>query len=65
MAMTGFDASTGDYVDMFERGIIDPMKVVRVALENAASVAGVLLLSEATLTEIEEKHEEQQPVEVG
>lgn len=64
-ATIGFDAATGDYVDMFERGIIDPMKVVRVALENAASVAGVLLLSEATLTEIEEKREEQQPVEVG
>ena len=64
-ATTGFDAATGDYVDMFERGIIDPMKVVRVALENAASVAGVLLLSEATLTEIEEKREEPQPVEVG
>ena len=64
-ATTGFDAATGDYVDMFERGIIDPMKVVRVALENAASVAGVLLLSEATLTEIEEKREELQPVEVG
>ena len=61
-ATTGFDAATGDYVDMFERGIIDPVKVVRVALENAASVAGVLLLSEATLTEIEEKREEPQPV---
>lgn len=62
---TGFDAAVGEYVDMFERGIIDPLKVVRVALENAASVAGVLLLSEATLTEIEEKREEPQPVEVG
>jgi chaperonin GroEL len=61
-ATTGFDAASGEYVDMFERGIIDPMKVVRVGLENAASVAGVLLLSEATLTEIEEKHEEPQPV---
>jgi chaperonin GroEL len=56
-AMTGFDAATGEYGDMFERGIIDPLKVVRVALENAASVAGVLLLSEATLTEIEDKPE--------
>ena len=64
-ATTGFDAASGEYIDMFERGIIDPMKVVRVALENAASVAGVLLLSEATLTEIEEKREEPQPVEVG
>jgi chaperonin GroEL len=62
---TGFDAATGEYVDMFERGIIDPVKVVRVALENAASVAGVLLLSEATLTEIEEKREELQPAGVG
>jgi chaperonin GroEL len=60
-ATTGFDAASGEYVDMFERGIIDPMKVVRVGLENAASVAGVLLLSEATLTEIEEKREEPQP----
>lgn len=63
-APTGFDAAAGDYVDMFERGIIDPLKVMRIALENAASVAGVLLLSEATLTEIEEKSEEPQPVEV-
>ncbi|HEX6095892.1 MAG TPA: chaperonin GroEL [Thermoanaerobaculia bacterium] len=61
-ATTGFDAASGEYIDMFERGIIDPVKVVRVALENAASVAGVLLLSEATLTEIEEKREEPQPV---
>ena len=42
---------------MFERGIIDPAKVVRVALENAASVAGVLLLSEATMVEIDEEQE--------
>jgi chaperonin GroEL len=61
----GFDAATGEYVDLFERGIIDPVKVVRVALENAASVAGVLLLSEATLTEIEEEREEREPVEAG
>jgi chaperonin GroEL len=64
-ATTGFDAAVGEYTDMFERGIIDPVKVVRVGLENAASVAGVLLLSEATLTEIEEKREEPEPVEVG
>jgi chaperonin GroEL len=61
-ATIGFDAATNEYVDMFERGIIDPLKVVRIGLENAASVAGVLLLSEATLTEIEEKREEPQPV---
>jgi len=55
----GFDARRGVYVDLFEAGIIDPTKVVRLALENAVSVASVLLLAEATLTEIEEpKHEE-------
>ncbi|HSG41097.1 MAG TPA: chaperonin GroEL [Thermoanaerobaculia bacterium] len=54
----GFDAAAGVYVDLVEAGIIDPTKVVRVALENAASVAGVLLLAEATLTEIEEPKEE-------
>lgn len=50
----GFDAARGEYVDLIEAGIIDPTKVVRMALENAVSVAGVLLLTEATLTEIPE-----------
>lgn len=54
----GFDASCGEYVDLVEAGIIDPAKVVRLALENAVSVAGVLLLTEATLTEIPEPKEE-------
>jgi chaperonin GroEL len=54
----GFDASRGEYVDMFEAGIVDPLKVVRLALENAVSVAGTLLLAEATLTEIPEKRRE-------
>ncbi|MET0660446.1 MAG: chaperonin GroEL [Steroidobacteraceae bacterium] len=48
----GFDAARNVYVDLFDAGIIDPTKVVRVALENAVSVASVLLLTEATLTEI-------------
>jgi chaperonin GroEL len=48
----GLDASTGKY--LVESGIIDPTKVVRLALENAASVASVLLLTEATLTEVPE-----------
>jgi chaperonin GroEL len=47
----GFDAARGVYCDLVEAGIIDPTKVVRLALENAVSVAGVLLLSEATMTE--------------
>jgi chaperonin GroEL len=50
----GFDAARGVYVDLVEAGIIDPTKVVRTALENAVSVAGVLLLTEATLTELPE-----------
>jgi chaperonin GroEL len=48
----GFDAAAGKYVDLIEAGIIDPTKVVRLALENAVSVAGILLLTEATLTEV-------------
>lgn len=50
----GFDASTKQYVDLIEAGIVDPTKVVRVALENAVSVASVLLLTEATMTEVPE-----------
>jgi chaperonin GroEL len=56
--LTGFDAATGKYVDLVEAGIIDPTKVVRVALENAVSVAGVLLLTEATLTRVPEPERE-------
>jgi chaperonin GroEL len=52
--MFGFDAARGVYVDLVEAGIIDPTKVVRVALENAVSVAGVLLLTEATMTDLPE-----------
>lgn len=53
----GLDASNGTYVDLVEAGIIDATKVVRVALENAVSVASVLLLTEATMTEVPEAHE--------
>jgi chaperonin GroEL len=53
----GFDAARKEYVDLLEAGIIDPAKVVRMALENAVSVASVLLLTEATMTEKPEKHE--------
>jgi chaperonin GroEL len=57
----GFDAARGQYVDLVEAGIIDPTKVVRVALENAVSVASVLLLTEATLTEVPEPKAEAAP----
>ncbi|MEW5855354.1 MAG: chaperonin GroEL [Myxococcota bacterium] len=50
----GFDAATCNYVDLFDAGIVDPTKVVRVALENAVSVASLLLLTEATMTDIPE-----------
>jgi chaperonin GroEL len=53
----GFDAARREYVDLVEAGIIDPTKVVRVGLENAVSVASLLLLTEATMTEIPEKKE--------
>jgi len=59
----GFDAARGEYVDLVEAGIVDPTKVVRIALENAVSVAGVLLLTEVTLTEIEEPSDK--PAMVG
>ena len=48
----GFDAGRKQYVDLVEAGIIDPTKVVRIALENAVSVASILLLTEATMTEV-------------
>jgi chaperonin GroEL len=57
-ANVGFDAARKRYVDLFEAGIVDPTKVVRVALENAVSIAGVLLLTEATMTEKPEEKKE-------
>ncbi|SFV53238.1 Heat shock protein 60 family chaperone GroEL [hydrothermal vent metagenome] len=50
----GFNASTGEYVDMIEAGIIDPLKVTRVALLNATSVSSLLLTTEATISDIPE-----------
>jgi chaperonin GroEL len=58
----GFDAARKEYVDLVEAGIVDPTKVVRIALENAVSIASVLLLTEATMTEIPES-EKKGPVE--
>ena len=51
----GFDAQSGEYADLVKRGIIDPTKVVRVALQNAASVAGLLITTEAMVAEKPEK----------
>lgn len=56
----GYDANTGNYVDMLDKGIVDPAKVSRVALQNAASVAGLLLTTETIITELKEDEEERQ-----
>jgi len=57
----GFNVDTEEYVDMFEAGIIDPTKVSRSALQNAASVASMLLTAEALVTEIPEKKKSSAP----
>jgi chaperonin GroEL len=59
----GFDAARKEFVDLLEAGIVDPVKVVRTALENAVSVASVLLLTEATMTERPEKPKEHASME--
>ena len=51
----GFDAQSGEYVDMIKKGIIDPTKVVRAALQNAASIAGLLITTEAMVAEVPKK----------
>jgi len=54
----GFDANTRRYVDMLSEGIIDPTKVTRIALQNAASIAGLMLTTETMVTELKEEEEE-------
>ena len=61
----GFDAATGTYVDMMKSGIIDPAKVVRTALQNAASVASLMLTTECLITEIKEEKEPAMPAGGG
>ena len=51
---SGFDAHSEKYVNMFEAGIIDPAKVARVAVENASSIAGMILTTEAAVTDVPE-----------
>ncbi|MDA0255285.1 MAG: chaperonin GroEL [Planctomycetota bacterium] len=59
----GFDANKGEYVDMYKAGIIDPVKVVRVALTNAASIAGLLLTTEALVTNLEKEDAKKRKIE--
>jgi chaperonin GroEL len=51
----GFDAQTGEYGDLVKLGIIDPTKVVRTAIQDAASIAGLIVTTEATITEAPKK----------
>ena len=57
----GFNAATGKYVDMFQAGIIDPVKVTRIALQNAVSVSSMLLTTEAVIYEVKEESDEKMP----
>lgn len=59
----GYNANTGEYVDMFEAGIIDPLKVVRSALENASSIAGMMLMTETMVTDLEKEDKEKAVIE--
>jgi chaperonin GroEL len=65
MEHIAFDAARKEYVDLIEAGIIDPTKVVRIALENAVSVTSILLLTEATMTEIPEEKKAATEPETG
>ena len=59
----GYDANKGEYVDMLKAGIIDPVKVVRVALTNAASISGLLLTTEALVTNLEKEDAKKRKIE--
>ncbi len=54
-ANIGYNANTGEYVDMFKAGIVDPTKVTRSALQNAASIASLMLTTEVMITKIDEE----------
>jgi chaperonin GroEL len=61
-AAIGLNADTGEYVDLFKAGIVDPLKVTRTALENAVSIVGTILTTEVLISDIPEKKE---PVGAG
>ncbi len=62
-ANIGYDANTGQYVDMFKAGIIDPLKVIRTSLENAASIAGLMLTTETMVTDYDKDDKQKQATE--
>jgi chaperonin GroEL len=59
---TGYDANQGEYIDMFKAGILDPTKVVKTALSNAASIAGLMLTTEALVTNFDSKDQDKHAV---
>ncbi len=59
----GYDANSGKYVDMFKAGIIDPLKVVRTALQNAASIAALMLTTETMVTDLDKEEKKKRPLE--
>ena len=59
---TGYDANAGEYVDMFKAGVIDPAKVVKTSLTNASSIAGLLLTTEALVTNFDDKDQDKKGV---
>jgi len=61
-ANIGYDANNGEYVDMFKAGVIDPTKVVKTALSNAASIAGLILTTEALVTNLDGKDQDKRAV---
>jgi chaperonin GroEL len=63
--MVGYDAMQNEYTDMFKAGIVDPKKVIRLELQNAASIAATLLTTEAVVTDIPEKKEDKMPAGGG
>ncbi|MAV37111.1 MAG: hypothetical protein CMJ59_16835 [Planctomycetaceae bacterium] len=60
---TGYNANSGEYVDMYKAGVIDPVKVVRTALANAASISGLMLTTEALVTNFDDEDKEKRSVE--
>ena len=61
--MNGYDANNGKYTDMYKAGVIDPVKVVRTALSNAASISGLLLTTETMVTNFDKEDKEKRIVE--
>jgi len=59
----GYDANTGEFVDMFKAGIIDPAKVARTALQNAASVAGLMLTTNVLITDLKDEDKDKEPIQ--